>query len=153
MKIDGITAGYDAARPIVRDLAFFMIGPERVAIVGANGSGKTTLLRLIAGQMQPFQGTVSVGVDFAPLDQRVGILNREETILANFTRLNPGSNDNACRAAIALFVLRADAALMAVSGLSGGQVLRAGLACVLGGATPPQLLILDEPTTTSISRP
>jgi ATPase subunit of ABC transporter with duplicated ATPase domains len=38
------------------------------------------------------------------------------------------------------------AALEAVSYLSGGQVLRAGLACVLGGATPPQLLILDEPT-------
>ncbi len=30
--------------------------------------------------------------------------------------------------------------------LSGGERLRAGLACVLGGADPPQLLILDEPT-------
>ncbi len=29
---------------------------------------------------------------------------------------------------------------------SGGEVLRAGLACVLGGSGPPQLLILDEPT-------
>jgi ATPase subunit of ABC transporter with duplicated ATPase domains len=33
-----------------------------------------------------------------------------------------------------------------MSSLSGGQLLRAGLACVLGGATPPSLLILDEPT-------
>jgi ATPase subunit of ABC transporter with duplicated ATPase domains len=43
-------------------------------------------------------------------------------------------------------MFRADAALQTVSTLSGGQMLRAGLACVLGGASPPQLLILDEPT-------
>jgi ATPase subunit of ABC transporter with duplicated ATPase domains len=43
-------------------------------------------------------------------------------------------------------MFRADAALQIVSSLSGGQLLRAGLACVLGGAVAPSLLILDEPT-------
>ena len=43
-------------------------------------------------------------------------------------------------------MFRADAALQTVASLSGGQLLRAGLACVLGGATLPSLLILDEPT-------
>ncbi len=43
-------------------------------------------------------------------------------------------------------MFRADAALQTVASLSGGQLLRAGLACVLGGPTPPPLLILDEPT-------
>jgi ATPase subunit of ABC transporter with duplicated ATPase domains len=43
-------------------------------------------------------------------------------------------------------MFRADAALQVAGTLSGGQVLRAGLACVLGGAAPPPLLILDEPT-------
>ena len=43
-------------------------------------------------------------------------------------------------------MFRADAALQTVSSLSGGQLLRAGLACVLGGERPPPLLILDEPT-------
>jgi ATPase subunit of ABC transporter with duplicated ATPase domains len=38
------------------------------------------------------------------------------------------------------------AALQIVSTLSGGQLLRAGLACVLGGGKPPPFLILDEPT-------
>jgi ATPase subunit of ABC transporter with duplicated ATPase domains len=146
LKIDGVTAGYDAARPIIRDLSFSMIGPERVAVVGPNGSGKTTLLRLIAGQMKPFHGMVSVAADFALLDQSVSILDAEISILDNFMRLNPASNENACRAALARFMFRTNVALTTVSGLSGGQVLRAGLACVLGGATPPQLLILDEPT-------
>jgi len=43
-------------------------------------------------------------------------------------------------------MFRADSALQVVSSLSGGQLLRAGLACVLGGPRPPPLLILDEPT-------
>jgi ATPase subunit of ABC transporter with duplicated ATPase domains len=47
---------------------------------------------------------------------------------------------------MARFMFRADAALQVISSLSGGQLLRAGLACVLGGPTPPSLLILDEPT-------
>lgn len=47
---------------------------------------------------------------------------------------------------LARFKFRADAALQIVSTLSGGQTLLAALACVLGGAVPPALLILDEPT-------
>jgi ATPase subunit of ABC transporter with duplicated ATPase domains len=43
-------------------------------------------------------------------------------------------------------MFRADAASQIVGSLSGGQLLRAGLACVFGGTTPPSLLILDEPT-------
>ncbi|MBP0650995.1 ABC-F family ATP-binding cassette domain-containing protein, partial [Mycobacterium tuberculosis] len=48
-------------------------------------------------------------------------------------------------AALARFMFRAEAALKPVAVLSGGERLRAGLACVLGGAPPP-LVVLDEPT-------
>lgn len=146
LKMDGVTAGYDASRPIIRDLSVSMVGPERVAVVGQNGSGKTTLLRLIAGEVKPFRGTVSVMVDFALLDQRLSILDPDATILDNFMRLNPGSNENACRSALARFLFRAEASLQRASTLSGGQILRAGLACVLGVQQSPSLLILDEPT-------
>ena len=146
LKLDKVTAGYDPAHPIVRDLTLSIIGPERVAITGQNGSGKTTLVKLIVGQMQPFEGTVSVAVDFAFLDQRVSILDLDASIADNFVRLNPGASENACRSTLAGFRFRADAALQIAGTLSGGQMLRAGFACVLGGATPPPLLILDEPT-------
>jgi ATPase subunit of ABC transporter with duplicated ATPase domains len=43
-------------------------------------------------------------------------------------------------------MFRADAALQQVGTLSGGEMLRAGLACTIGGNHPPLLLILDEPT-------
>jgi ATPase subunit of ABC transporter with duplicated ATPase domains len=146
LRLEDVTVGYDPSYPLIRNLSFSIAGPERIAVAGPNGSGKTSLLKLIAGQMKPLRGAVSVSVDFAMLDQRMNILDPEASILENFTRLNPDANDNACRAILAGFLFRADAALQTVGALSGGQILRAGLACVLGGPRPPQLLILDEPT-------
>ncbi|WP_440642384.1 ABC-F family ATP-binding cassette domain-containing protein [Bradyrhizobium sp. PUT101] len=144
--LDGVSAGYRPEQPVFRDLSLTIVGPERVALVGPNGSGKTTLLKLIAGELRPLSGTVRVRPDFALFDQKVRLLDPAISILDNFGRLNPKAGANECHAALARFMFRADAALQIVGSLSGGQLLRAGLACVLGGVTPPSLLILDEPT-------
>ncbi|KAB1082941.1 ABC-F family ATP-binding cassette domain-containing protein [Neorhizobium galegae] len=146
LRIDNVTAGYEVGKPVLRDLSFGITGPERIAVTGPNGSGKTTLLSLISGSLLPFSGTVRVPVRSAMLDQRVSLLDPALSIRDNFRRLNPQADENAGRAALARFMFRADAALQVVGTLSGGQMLRAGLACVLGGPSPPSLLVLDEPT-------
>lgn len=146
LKIDAVSAGYEPDRPIIKNLSFTMTGPERVAVVGPNGSGKTTFLALVAGQLQPWHGSVRMTTDFAMFDQQVSLLDPSVSIRDNFRRINRTTDENACRAALTRFMFRSDAALQLVSGLSGGQLLRAGLACVLGGPNPPSLLILDEPT-------
>lgn len=146
LSLQNLTAGYQAEHPVLRDLSFEIIGPQRVAVTGPNGSGKTTLLSVITGELPPFEGAVHVGVKSVFLDQQVSLLDASLSIRDNFLRLNPKAGENACRSALARFMFRADAALQIVSTLSGGQMLRAGLACVLGGPQPPQLLILDEPT-------
>lgn len=145
LAIDDVTAGYAEGRPVIEKLSLTITGPERVAITGPNGSGKSTLLALIAGTLAPWSGDVRVGVPFALFDQRVSLLDPALSIADNFVRLNPGTTNNQCRAALARFRFRADAADRIVESLSGGQMLRAGLACVLGAPEPPQLLILDEP--------
>lgn len=146
LTLDAVTAGHAPDRPVLRDISLTISGPERVAITGANGSGKSTLLRLIAGDLSPMAGRVHRPVDCALLDQDVALLDPASSIADNFARLHPGTTRNAVHAALARFRFRADLALQQVGTLSGGQRLRAGLACVLGGAAPPPLLLLDEPT-------
>lgn len=146
LQVDDVSAGYVPDRPVLANLSLTIAGPERVAITGRNGSGKTTFLSLMSGKLAPRSGHVRVLTDFAVLDQQVSLLDPEVSIRDNFRLLNPGAGENACRAALARFMFRADAALQRVSSLSGGQMLRAGLACVLGGDSPPPLLILGEPT-------
>ena len=145
LELDRVTAGYVPNQPVIENLSLALTGPERVAIAGPNGSGKSTLLALVAGTLAPWSGEVRVGVPFALFDQRVGLLDPARSIADNFLDLNPGTTNNQCRAALARFRFRADAADRIAGTLSGGQMLRAGLACVLGAPRPPQLLILDEP--------
>lgn len=146
LRLDHISVGYGDGPAVLSDVSVDLVGPERVAVIGSNGSGKTTLIRTITGAITPSEGTVSVFTEYALLDQTVSLLDAGQTIRDNFRRLNPDADENTCRAALARFMFRADAALQRVSTLSGGQLLRAGLACVLGGTRPAPLLILDEPT-------
>jgi ATPase subunit of ABC transporter with duplicated ATPase domains len=131
---------------MVDGLSFRIAGPERVAVSGPNGTGKTTLIRLATGDLSPTRGAVKLSVPVALLDQRAALLNDDETILENFRRLNPAASQNDAHAALARFLFRNTAAHQAAGTLSGGERLRAALACVLSAAAPPQLLILDEPT-------
>lgn len=146
LSVEDLVGGHDPREPVIDMLSFSISGPERVAIAGPNGSGKTTLLALVSGALSPVSGRVTVTDRRAMLDQHVSVLDPAVSILDNFRRINAGSSDNECRAALARFMFRADAALQVVGTLSGGQMLRAGLACVIGGSLPPELLILDEPT-------
>lgn len=123
-----------------------MTGPERVAVTGPNGAGKTTLIRLATGELEPVSGRVSLGVLAALLDQKTAMLRDDETLVEAFRRLNPTASDNAARAALARFLFRNVAGEKLVGSLSGGERLRAALACVLCAEQPPQLLILDEPS-------
>ena len=103
LRLDRVTAGYDPASPVLRDLSMEIVGPERVALSGANGSGKTTVLKLITGQLAPLSGELRVMVRFAMLDQTASILDPALTIRDNYLRLDPGAEENACRAALARF--------------------------------------------------
>lgn len=133
-------------RGVIDRLSFSLRGPERVALTGRNGAGKSTVLRLAAGLAAPSGGKIQRPLPHALLDQTVSLLDPSTTLVANMRRLNPSLDGNSIRAALARFAFRNVAAEKMVSDLSGGERLRAGLACLLSGATVPQLLMLDEPT-------
>jgi ATPase subunit of ABC transporter with duplicated ATPase domains len=122
-------------------------GPERVAVVGPNGSGKTTLLGVATGRVVPAGGVVRRAAEhIVLLDQHIDLLDPQAGIVANFRRLNPALTEREAYAACARFGFRNRNAEQQVGTLSGGERLRAGLACTLAGERPPWLLVLDEPT-------
>jgi ATPase subunit of ABC transporter with duplicated ATPase domains len=146
LAFEDVAFAWPGAAPVLSGLSFRIIGPERVAVTGANGAGKSTLIRLAVGDASPLRGRVVRSGLSVLLDQHAALLRSHETLLDAFRRLNPRADDNAAHAALARFLFRNSAADRPAAELSGGERLRAALACVLMGPVPPQLLILDEPT-------
>ncbi len=67
-------------RVLLGDASFRVGEGAVVALVGANGAGKTTLLRLIAGEIQPHGGTVTVSGGLGVMPQFVGSVRDERTV-------------------------------------------------------------------------
>ena len=146
LQVDRVSFGYEPAAPVFRNVSFAIRGPERMAIEGPNGSGKSTLLACVAGTLQAQTGAIALHVPAALLDQDMSMLEPDETVREAFERLDPHASENARRATLARFLFRGEDAEQKIGALSGGQRLRAGLACTLGHSEPKQLLLLDEPS-------
>jgi ATPase subunit of ABC transporter with duplicated ATPase domains len=138
-----------AEAPALQGVSLRVVGPERVAVTGPNGAGKTTLLRVILGELAPTAGSVRLGIapaEVAHFDQAARRLDPERSVLECYRAANPDVGETHSRTALARFLFTDDAVHQPVGTLSGGQRLRAALACVLNGWAPPKLLVLDEPT-------
>jgi ATPase subunit of ABC transporter with duplicated ATPase domains len=149
LEVDGVTVHFPgASRPVLDGISLRIVGPERVAIVGPNGSGKSTLLGVALGRLEQDTGVVRrlPQAEIAYLDQTGTALDPALSVLENFRVFHPTMEPTAARYALARFLFSHEAALQPVGTLSGGQRLRASLACVLGGERTPLLLVLDEPT-------
>ena len=146
LSVRNVVPSHDGL-PCARSVCFEITGPERVELAGPNGSGKSTLLNMIrnadSGDDSPITSEAS---RIAFLDQQVSILMPGRSLLHNLKAAQPHLNDNEARSVLARFAFRGREAERTPETLSGGQRMRAGLACVTAGSEPPDLLILDEPT-------
>ncbi|RDT54098.1 ABC transporter ATP-binding protein [Escherichia coli] len=123
-----------------------MDGPMRVALRGPNGCGKSTLLRVMLGEEKPLAGACQVSVATAYLGQH---LSRLDLSLSVLTHLNAGDTpleEGVLRTRLAQLHLGAEKVTLPLATLSGGERLKAALACVLWRREATQLLLLDEPT-------
>lgn len=166
VQFEEVTFAYDKNQPAVLDRLSLTVTPaEVVAVLGPSGSGKSTLLKLALGLYRPDRGTVKLGgvnpnsIPANRLAAQVGYLDQEATLFDasvrfNITlgrRLDPERIWQALSEAdLAAFVRRLDEGLdtrVGESGhrLSAGQRRRLALARSL--VHRPQILLLDEPTT------
>ncbi len=132
-------------KSVLSDFNFTMRTGERVRIVGNNGAGKTTLLKLISGVLWPSSGNIKTSGNIAYLNQDLSLLNPDKSVVENIAEYAGILQHNA-HAIAANFGFRGDTSKKKVGVLSGGELLKATLAAVIGTEHQPDLLILDEPT-------
>ncbi|AUM01800.1 MULTISPECIES: ABC-F family ATP-binding cassette domain-containing protein [Enterobacter] len=130
----------------VPPLNWRMDGPMRVALKGPNGCGKSTLLKTILGEIAPRSGTCKVSVSCAYLDQHLSRLDLSQSVMTHLNLSHTPLEEGVLRTRLAQLQLGADKVTLPLAELSGGERLKAALACVLWRAEATQLLLLDEPT-------
>lgn len=123
-----------------------MDGPMRVALKGPNGCGKSTLLKTLLGEIAPRSGTCRVSVSCAYLDQHLSRLDLSQSVMTHLNLSHTPLEEGVLRTRLAQLQLGADKVTLPLAELSGGERLKAALACVLWRAEATQLLLLDEPT-------
>ena len=121
-------------------------GPMRVALRGPNGCGKTTLLKTLMGLASPLSGCYQLSVNAAWLDQHLTQLDLSLSVMAHLRAGETPLEEGALRTRLAQLQLGADKVNLPLATLSGGERLKAALACVLWRRASTQLLLLDEPT-------
>lgn len=144
IQISGLKFGY-SSKLIFDNFDFSIYGGQRIRIVGKNGSGKSTLLKLICGDLQPKSGFAKTFGKIAYLNQDLSMLDKNKNIIENIMDVS-GVLKHDAHVIAANFGFRGDTSTKKVGVLSGGELLKATLAAVLGDTEQPDLLILDEPT-------
>jgi len=136
---------------VYRDLNFQAERGQRLVLVGPNGAGKSTLLKILAGIVPIQSGTRELGSNVKSgyfAQNRLENLNPKLTVLEEAMSMrdeNPAITERLARTILGGFLFRKDDVFKRVSVLSGGEKSRLALAKLL--LAPPNLLLMDEPTT------
>ncbi len=148
LRCEGIGFAYEDDHWIFRGVDFSVQKGEKLAVVGPNGAGKTTLLRVMAGQLAPGEGKRVAGHMVVPgyqSQETADTMDRTRNCLETLKAVAPDAAEGEIRTLLGGFGFSGEAAEKRVEVLSGGERIRLAFARIL--MRPPNLLLLDEPTT------
>ena len=147
LSLEGVRQAY-GNHVVYENLHIRVERGQRIVLVGPNGAGKSTLLKILAGLLPLEAGertpghNVSIGY-FA--QHRTDALDLRRTVLAEVQSISRPVPEQAARNILGAFLFRGEDVFKSVSVLSGGEKSRLALVKLL--LDPPNLLLLDEPTT------
>lgn len=133
---------------VYEDLNLVLERGQRTVLVGPNGAGKSTLLKILAGILPLDSGTRTPGHNVSTgyfAQHRTETLDVNRTVLEEASDGTSGIGEQAIRTVLGSFLFRGEDVFKRVGVLSGGEKSRLALVKLL--LHPPNLLVLDEPTT------
>ena len=147
VSLKGIHMAYGANR-VYEGMDLAIERGEQTVLVGPNGAGKSTLLKILAGVVEFQQGERDLGHNAKVgyfSQHRAATLDPERTVLEEVTASAPLMREEEVRAVLGSFMFRKDDIHKLTKVLSGGEKTRLNLIRFL--VDPPNLLLMDEPTT------
>ena len=146
MSIRGLCKAFDE-NLLYRDINLAVLRGEKIAIIGPNGCGKTTLLKMVAGEIDPDEGMISLGhgvniVYFA--QHHSEILDPQKTVIQEVYQAVPEETIGFVRGVCGAFLFSGEDVDKPIRVLSGGERARVLLAKLL--VRPGNLMVMDEPT-------
>ncbi len=147
LELEHVRFGY-GANTVYEDLNFEVERGQRIVLVGPNGAGKSTLLKLAAGVIEPQAGVRELGHNVRAgyfSQYRAEVLDLTRTVLEEALDTPQRITEQAIRSVLGSFLFRGDDVFKKISVLSGGEKSRLALVKLL--LDPPNLLLMDEPTT------
>jgi ATP-binding cassette subfamily F protein 3 len=133
---------------VYRGMDFMAERDQRIVLVGPNGAGKSTLLKILAEVVIPQTGTRTLGHNVKAgyySQNRVEMLNPTRTVFEEASDTPQRVTEQFIRTLLGCFLFQGDDVFKKVSVLSGGEKSRLALVKLL--LDPPNLLLMDEPTT------
>ena len=148
-EMEHVTFSYPGRAPLLRDVSWRIENGDKIALVGFNGTGKSTLLKLLVGKLKPDAGRISFGhhVNLGYQAQEFSdILVPEQSVFDTVrAALPPGASQANLMNVLGSFGFSGEATEKRCAVLSGGEKIRLCFARIF--VNPPNLLVLDEPTT------
>ncbi|HEY9886281.1 MAG TPA: ATP-binding cassette domain-containing protein, partial [Vampirovibrionales bacterium] len=114
---------------VLNDLSFEIIRGDKIGVIGNNGLGKTTLLRLICGELEPDEGSITIGHEvyrgYFPQDYKTQLLSNSEISAYEWLEdWADSENSDILRTYLGRMLFSGDDALKKVKSLSGGESAR-----------------------------
>lgn len=149
LRLEETGFSYDGKRDIFSGVDLQLTKGEKLAIVGYNGMGKTTLLKIMGGVLSAAKGKRVLGhnVVVGYQAQEFGELLPDGQSAYDVVRaaLPAGADGRSLMSLLGSFGFSGEAAEKCCGVLSGGEKIRLLFARIF--VNPPNLLLLDEPTT------
>ncbi|MCI2253974.1 ATP-binding cassette domain-containing protein [Domibacillus sp. PGB-M46] len=148
LRVDGLSKTIDGVK-VLDNVSFIMSREDKIALVGTNEAAKTALFKILAGEMEPDEGSFKWGVTtsqaYFPKDNSEYFEGSEMTLVEWLRQFSPADeSESFLRGFLGRMLFSGEEALKKASVLSGGEKVRCMLSkMMLSGSN---VLLLDEPT-------